>query len=147
MLSFDTNILIYASDNRAGERHAAALSLLNAGAWAGAALTEQSLIEFASVVMRKHKRPLAEATGFIVSWLEIFPVLVPPQSIVDETLSLLAKHTLSVWDARLLATCAANGCETLLSEDLADKTHYGPVFVVNPFYPHNASLIERLLPP
>jgi predicted nucleic acid-binding protein len=45
-----------------------------------------------------------------------------------------------------LATCAAHGCDYLLSEDLQDGAQYGGVTVINPFNAANAPLIGQLLP-
>ena len=147
MLSFDTNILVYAADRHAGARHTESVTLLSAAAWRGAALTEQSLIEFLNVATRKRNQPLVAASAIVRNWLQLFPLLLPPASIVDDTLSFLTSYRLSIWDAHMLATCASNGCHALISEDLADGAHYGPVQVLSPFNPHNASLIGNLLGP
>ncbi len=55
------------------------------------------------------------------------------------------RYQLSIWDARLLAACAAHGCTHLLSEDLQDTMRYGSVTIVNPFNPANAVVVESLL--
>src|SRR4051812_2213654 len=103
MVSFDTNILVCAADLNAGERHTIAIKLLNGAAWTGAALTEQSLIEFLSVVTRKQKQPSAAVSGMVRNWLELFPLLLPSETTVDDAMSLLSSYRLSVWDAHMLA--------------------------------------------
>jgi len=73
-------------------------------------------------------------------------LLLPHATIVEDVLSLLARHRMSAWDARLIAVCAANGCEVLFSEDLQDNTVYSGVHVLNPFNRTNAQKIAELLP-
>ena len=54
MISFDTNILVYAADNTAGERHARAADLIERSIRHGGCVqTPQALAEFFSVVTRK----------------------------------------------------------------------------------------------
>lgn len=146
MLSFDTNILVYASDPRAGVRHTAAVKLLEASALGGkAALNEQSLIEFIHVVTRKRKLPIELAARRVSSWMKNFPVMTATQTIIDDTVALLCSYPLSVWDAHMLAVCEANHCAVLVSEDLSDGAVYGSVRVLSPFNPRNAPAIQELL--
>ena len=143
MLSFDTNILVYAADTRDAARHELARGLLQNAAQVDAGLTEQSLIEFLHVATRKPGRPLQEAAQFVHAWLAIFTLMVPHQSVIADTLDLLTRNKLSAWDARLLAVCSANGCNLLLSEDLQDNAVYEGVHVLNPFNPANADRLEE----
>ena len=120
MLSFDTNILIYAADRVAGERHAASVRLLDAAASGAAALNEQSVIEFLHVSTRKLKQPLDASATLVRAWLKNFPLMLAPKTVIEDTVALLASHSLSVWDAHMLAICSYHRCDALLSEDLAD---------------------------
>ena len=145
MLSFDTNVLVYATDNSAGARHGAAHRLISSAVGKNACLTEQSLIEFLHVTTRKTLLSLSDATKTVRGYLTYFPLLVPHEGVVEDSLILLDRYHLQTWDARLLAVCAARGCTQLFSEDLQDGAAYGTVTVVNPFNPANADLIRRLL--
>src|SRR5689334_3355880 len=139
MLSFDTNILVYASDATSGARHAAAVKLLQASALGRkAALTEQSLMEFIHVVTRKRKLPIEFAARRVASWMKSFPVITATETIIDDTVALLGSYPLSVWDAHMIALCVAHHCEALISEDLSDGAMYGSVRVISPFNPRNA---------
>ena len=54
MISFDSNILVYAPDRTAGERHGAAVDLIERSIRRGNCIqTLQSLCEFFNVVTRK----------------------------------------------------------------------------------------------
>jgi len=145
MLSLDTNILIYATDMDGGPRQRRSIELLASAAKAGAGLTEQTLVEFISVSIKKTRTPLHTTTYVLRRWLESFRLLTPGPSIVADVLELLAKHRLSAWDARLLAVCAKSGCATLFSEDLQDGAKYAGVRVLNPFEAANADAIAELL--
>ena len=145
MISLDTNILVYAADRSAGDHHLAAREIVRAASESGAALTEQSLLEFFNASTRKARLSARDAVTVVRKLLGTFSLLVPPVTIVDDVLSLLSRHKLEVWDARILAVCSAHGCEYLLSEDMQDGAIYGGVTVLNPFKPGNQPLLERLL--
>jgi predicted nucleic acid-binding protein len=145
MISFDTNILVYAADRTAGERHLACVRLLTVATSSVAALNEQSLFEFLHVSTRKGKQPLQEAALLVRAWLKNFALMMTPTTIVEDTLALLDSHRLQIWDAHMIATCAASGCDVLLSEDMADSVRYGRVLVLNPFNPANTRKLADLL--
>src|SRR5262245_24652906 len=147
MLSFDTNILVYAADRTAGNRHLACARLLTAAASAEAALNEQSLFEFIYASTRKRKQSLLDATLLVRAWLKNFALLVTPATIVEDSLSLMDRHQLQIWDARMLSVCASNGCDVLLSEDMTDGARYGRVLVLNPFNPANTGILTGLMQP
>jgi predicted nucleic acid-binding protein len=145
VISLDTNILVYAVDLDAEERHAQARQVVQRASNAHGGLAEQSLFEFFHVSTRKSKATYAHAAVTMRDLLQSFTLLLPPQTIVEDTLVLRDRYSLSVWDSRLLAVCNAHGCDQLLNEDLQDGAQYGRVIVVNPFNPANANLIGQLL--
>ena len=147
MLSFDTNILVYAADRTAGGRHVACARLLTPATSASAALSEQSVFEFLHVSTRKSKQPLSDAAQMVRVWLKNFQLMHGPTTIVEDTLALMSSHRLQLWDARMLVVCAANGCDVLLSEDMTDGAQYGHVLVLNPFNAANAGKLTNLLQP
>ncbi len=147
MISLDTNVLVYAADRQAGNRHAAAHQLVTMAIGKNVGLTEQSLIEFLDSTTRKAKLSLADAATTLRGYLSYFTLLMPQNTIVEDAIALLTRHKLSVWDARMLAVCAAHGCSHLLSEDMQDGARYGGVTVVNPFNPANAAMLAVLLNP
>ena len=145
MFSLDTNILVYAADKEAGAKHVAASDIVHAASRVDAALTEQSIIEFVNAVTRKAKLSLSSTLPYVGEFQRNFDLLLPTESVVDDVLALLTQHKINIFDARIVAVCAAHGCDHLLSEDLHDGAQYGGVTVVNPFNPGNAGLIGRLL--
>jgi predicted nucleic acid-binding protein len=144
--SFDSNVLIYAADRYAGPRHDQAKSLLRRSAETGrASVTEQSLMEFIHVITRRAALPVAGAATLIVNWLGFFRLLLPHQGIIADSLELSTRFKLNIWDAQMLAVCAANGHDVLLSEDMQDRCLYKDVRVINPFATRNSALIEELI--
>ena len=55
-------------------------------------------------------------------------------SVLEDAWALQDRHSLSLWDALILAAAAAARCDRVLSEDLSDQHTYGDVTVVNPFH-------------
>jgi len=147
VFSLDTNILVYAADKNAGARHTKARDLVDAASGANAALTEQSIMEFVNAVTRKVKLPLSDALPYVREFRTNFRLLLPTQTIVEDALTLLSRYRISIFDARIIAICAAHGCGHLLSEDLQDGMRYGRVTVVNPFVAANTDLVVGLLTP
>ena len=145
MLSFDTNVLVYSTDRLWGEKNDVAVDLLRSAASYESGLTEQCIAEFVHVATRKAKEPLADVVQIVRKWLDNFALLIPSEKVVDDTLDLLVRYKLSVWDARLLAVCAANGCDILFSEDMQDGAVYAGVRVIDPFNPYNAEIVRERL--
>ena len=121
--------------------------LMAAAYWTASAIAEQTILEFLNAAVGKQKLPFTEAARVARSWLSNFALMLPPASIIEDTFALLGAHRLSVWDARLLAVCGANGCDVLLSEDMTDGARYGSVRVLNPFNARNSTVIAKLLAP
>lgn len=145
MFSLDANIIFYAADKASGSRHLAAKQLLNDSAGLNAALTEQALFEFFHSTTRKGRIPVADALVIVRGLARNFAVLHAQDDTLEHALTLFSQHKLSIWDARVLAVCAANQCETLLSEDMQDGAQYGLVRVINPFNAKNSELLHTLL--
>lgn len=145
MLSLDANILFYAADNTAGARHHTAKQVVDDATVTGAALSEQVLFEFSHASTRKNKITVADAGAVVRTLLQNFDLILPHDTVVEDTFALMSQHHLSIWDARLLAVCDAHGCSHLLSEDMQDGALYGGVTVVNPFNPANAAMLAIML--
>jgi predicted nucleic acid-binding protein len=131
----DTNVLVYAHDRGAGERHAVARDVV-AGLWQvrSGVLSTQVLQELYVNVRRKAKRPLglAAARRIVEDYLCWHVVVNDGESIL-EALELETRYRISFWDALVVQAANAAAVEILYSEDLAHGQTYGAVRVVNPF--------------
>jgi predicted nucleic acid-binding protein len=119
----DTNVLIYAHDQSAGEKHKRAKQLL-AELWENqtGCLSIQILQEFYVNVTQKIARPLKpDVASQIISDLAVWQIHQPGVG--------------DVLDAMMLASAAALGCKIVWSEDLNPGQPYDQVIVSNPFAP------------
>jgi predicted nucleic acid-binding protein len=130
----DTNILMYAHDSAAGEKHVRAKALVEE-LWENrsGAVSTQVLQELAVNLRRKAKKPLdAKATRDIIADYLAWHVVVNGGDSILEALELEARYQLSFWDALVVQAAHVAGAEILYSEDLSDGQRYGTVRVKNP---------------
>ena len=146
MISFDSNILIYAADPAAGERHAQSADLL-ARAMRRQICTQalQSLCEFFAVITRKAGVDASAAAELVAAWSAAMAVECPRPEDLDNAIRAVREHGLSFWDAMLWATVRRAGVKLLITEDFQDGRTIEGVRVVNPFPPSNRSIIDNLL--
>ncbi len=131
--TLDTNILVYALDRQAGDRHVLASRIIGAAVLADCCLALQSVSEFYAVVTRKRLVAPAEAVAQARDWLDMFQTVPASAGAVRAALRTAAAWHASYWDALLVATAAEAGCTTILTEDLADGGLLLGVRVLNPF--------------
>jgi predicted nucleic acid-binding protein len=130
----DTNILMYAHDIAAGEKHRRAKALVEK-LWEtrSGVVSTQVLQELAVNLRRKAKKPLdAKATRDVVSDYLAWQVVVNSGESILEALDLETRYQVSFWDALVIQAAHATGAEILYSEDLSDGQRYGTVRVKNP---------------
>jgi predicted nucleic acid-binding protein len=130
----DTNILMYAHDTAAGEKHQRARALVEE-LWEtrSGVVSTQVLQELAVNLRRKARNPLdAKATRDVVSDYLTWQVVVNGGDSILEALDLEAKFQISFWDALVIQAAHASGAAVLYSEDLSDRQTYGVVRVINP---------------
>lgn len=148
MISFDTNILVYAADTAAGARRDLSADLLTrAMRLQTCTQTLQSLCEFYYVVTRKAGVEPAAAGQLVAAWSAATRVEAARLADFVEAIRAVAEHGLSFWDAMLWATLRRAGVRFLISEDFQDGRTIEGVRIVNPFTTHNATILDRLLPP
>jgi predicted nucleic acid-binding protein len=145
-LTLDTNVLVYATDPRSGDRHVLAKALIGRVSTASTILTMQALGEFFNVMTRKVRVPAAAARTTIAAWRRLFDVTTADEAAYDLAFAACEQHSLSFWDALLWATAMRAGCTTILTEDFQDGRSLGGVTFLNPFDPRNARRLDRVLP-
>ena len=131
----DTNILIYAYDISAGEKHLTALQQVT-DLWKSETglISTQVLQEFYVNVTRKIVKPLniSVARSIIEDMSRWEVVTVEPDTILA-AIDLQREHLLSFWDAMIVAAAIVGGAETLLTEDLNHGQDISGVTIRNPF--------------
>ena len=131
----DTNILVYAYDRGAGDKHVQAQRTVSQ-LWeeSTGVLSTQVLQEFYVNVRRKASRPISitSARSLVADYMAWDPVVNDGTSIL-EAMDAERRYKISFWDA--LIVVAAQKCEAdvILSEDFSHGQMYGSVMVQNPF--------------
>lgn len=146
-LTFDSNVLIYAADRDAGERHEMAQALVARAARADCVLSIQALAEFFAVATRKASVSVSGAIAFVEGWTAMFRNVGATPTSLAAAMAAVRDHRISFWDAMLWAVAREAGCRYILSEDFQDRRTLGGVTFVNPFAPQGLpAALERALP-
>lgn len=130
----DTNILIYAHDVDAGDRHWRSKRVV-AELWETGLgmLSTQVLNEFYVNVTRKIPSPLdpARARAVLEPYLSWKIQTLGPESVLAAS-EIQQRYRLSYWDALILHAASSGGASLLYSEDLNPGQVMEGVEVVNP---------------
>jgi predicted nucleic acid-binding protein len=130
----DTNLLMYAHDTSAGDKHERAKALLEE-LWRDrtGVVSTQVLQELSVNLRKKVRRPLdAKATRDIVADYLTWQVIVNGGDSILEAIDLESRYQIAFWDALVVQAAQVSGAEILYSEDLSDGQTSGTVRVVNP---------------
>jgi predicted nucleic acid-binding protein len=110
----DTNVLIYWVDD---STRADAVEALLAGE---CVISVQVLNEFANVLIKKRAMPLADIQSLsklLIDTCEVHDLSVRTH---QTALALMARYSLSLYDANIVAAAGLSGCAILYSEDMQD---------------------------
>jgi predicted nucleic acid-binding protein len=148
IVSFDTNVLIYATASTSDVRVARARDLIaRAMRAASSVLLLQTLAEFSNVAIRKARIPVEDIRRTIDAWRAVLPVQAADDSDLFAALEAVRAHRLAFWDAMLWASAKRAGVRHLLTEDLQDGFALHGVTFINPFKRENDQLIDEILRP
>jgi predicted nucleic acid-binding protein len=146
LISFDTNVLVYAADPNGGARRERSADLVARAMRAQNCLQPlQSFCEFFNVITRKAGVDANAAAALISAWSAAMTVEYASLDDLDTAMRGVREHGLSFWDAMLWATARRAGARVLVSEDFQDGRVIEGVRIVNPFAAHNAALLDREL--
>ena len=148
MISFDTNVLVYATSRVSDVKVTRARDLLaRAMRAASSVLLLQTLAEFSNVAIRKARIPVRDIQRTIDAWRAVMPVQVADISDLSAALEAARAHRMAFWDAMLWASAQRAGVRHMLTEDLQDGLALQGVRFINPFKRENDRLIDEVLPP
>ncbi len=131
----DTNVLLYAYDASAGDRHEQAQHLVARLARARRGVVSiQVLQEFYVNAVSKIAKPLTidEAVARMNAFGR-WPVHSPLAVDVGAAVELARVHTISFWDAMIVRSASEMGCARLWTEDLNSSQRIAGVLISNPF--------------
>jgi len=131
----DTNILVYAHDLAAGDRHYTAAAIIedlwdnNAGV-----ISTQVLQEFYVTVTRKIISPLerSRAREMIRNYM-VWPVHLNDAETILSASEIEARSNLSFWDALIVAAARILKADKILSEDMNHGQRIEGILIENPF--------------
>ena len=124
----DTNVLIYAQG--AGPKSDTARQVI----LAGGVVSVQVMNEFAAVLRRKFRLEWDLIADALADAREALgPVRPIDVDIHLHAVDLARSHDFSIYDALIVASALAAGCDTLLTEDLQAGRRIAGLTIVNPF--------------
>lgn len=131
----DTNILVYAFDQKAEEKRTRALSLSQAGQpWL---ISWQVVQEFCSVALHRFAVPLD--LEFLGDYLSLFLLphckVMSSGSIYQKALQIQHETQYRFYDSLIVAAALESGASILYSEDLQHDRSIGHLRIINPFLP------------
>lgn len=131
----DTNVLLYAYDVSAGERHDRARALVGQlGRTRTGALSVQVLQEFYVNAVRKIALPLSPLVARErVRTLGLWTAHTPVARDVLTAIDIAAQERVSFWDAMVICSASALGCATLWTAELNDGQIINGVHIRSPF--------------
>ena len=131
----DTNVIVYAYDKSAGDKHRVAVNIMK-DLWQSGlgTISTQILQEFFVTLTKKIQAPLdisvvRETIRRLSRW---DVVLVEVDTIISAT-ELQERYKYSFWDSLIIASAIAGGAKTILSEDLSEDQAIQGVTIKNPF--------------
>jgi len=130
----DTNILIYAHDRVAGQKHLRARQLIERLWTSGEGVLSTQVIQELCINLRRklaHPLPIAEVRALVQDYLSWEIVVNSPDAAL-QALEIKVRYKVSFWDALILQAAESAGAAVLYSEELAAGHKYGPVRVVDP---------------
>jgi len=133
LIFVDTNVLVYARDHSAGDKHAMAVLWLDRLANAERMLLNmQVLNELTRWMLRKERTATATARDAIEMLREFgeAPLL---DDDVERAWDIRETLGYQWFDCLLIASAANAGCSHFLSEDMGHETRYGSLTIINPF--------------
>ena len=133
----DTNVLVYAVDVDAGDKHRRAEELVQQLIGRDAlALSAQVLNEFFAVATKPNKPPALpydRAVQYIKEYARSSEVLPLNTAVTLRALEAMPRHGLSLWDALIWAAAQENGIAVIYTEDFQHGRDVEGVRFLNPF--------------
>ncbi len=131
----DSNILVYAHDRGAGEKHIIAQREIDR-MWKerSGVLSTQVLQESYVTLTQKTKTTLSlKAAKEIIVQYGFWEVVVPQKEDLYDAIDLQSKYRFSFWDALIVQSALKADCTELISEDLQNLQKIKTLTIRNPF--------------
>lgn len=132
----DTNVFVYAYDDRDARKHSVAVDLIRQLTIGGEAVISYQVVqEFFNVAITKSPTKLRHSDAQVILQDVFRPLQIVPSSIalVSDAIRIQERYRLSWYDSLIVSAAQQAGCSILYSEDLQHGQQFGSVTVQNPF--------------
>ena len=128
----DTNLIVYANDNRDPNKQRKAIELIKKLMDEGlGVISSQVLQEYANTALTKlnqqHTIVLRQLT-----LLESFEVVLLTPSLIRRAIEIRSAYSISFWDSCIISAAESAGCDSIYSEDLNAGQYYSGIKISNP---------------
>ncbi len=133
MIAVDTNILLYVHDPRDVRKQTIATELLSS--LESPALLWQVACEYVAAARKLAPFGLTVAAALdnVRTLRRVWTCCAATWDVLDEAERLIARYSLSFWDATIVASCLVYGIEKLYSEDFSGYATIEGLQIVDPF--------------
>lgn len=145
MITFDTNLLVYAVDSEAPDKQQRAADIIRSARDADVVLTAQVLGEFVNVIRRRKAVLLPDAIAQAKRFATVFPVAATTADHVIDAANFAARYKLQFWDSLIWQVARSAGASFFISEDMQDGLTIEGMTVVDPFNAANTAALNALL--
>lgn len=145
LVSLDTNILVYAADIAAGDKHDIAVGIVDRLTPENFVLTQQVVGELFNVARRSAPALRSALAEIIDNLLLTFTIAPTPIELLRPAFDRSNSRQLQFWDSVIVTVCLVHSVEMLISEDMQDGMKLDGLTVINPFNPSNADVIGDIL--
>ncbi|SRR6266702_2288951 len=132
----DTNIFIYAFDQREPVKQSIANDLIRSLAiGSNAVISYQVVQEFFNWALVKGPVKMLhdDAQRYLITTFRSLLTIAPSISLISDAIRIQDRYRLSWYDSLIVSAAQQAGCSVLYSEDLQHGQQFGSVTVRNPF--------------
>ena len=133
MTGLNTNILIYACDERDPRKQKIALDLIHSTT--DGVIFWQVACEFIAVSPKLSAQGFTKADAWqrLSELMRFFPRILPNSAVLASARTLHLEQQWSFWDALIVGACLEAGVTRLYSEDLPGRPPPAPLEIIDPF--------------
>jgi predicted nucleic acid-binding protein len=132
----DTNIFVYSFDRKAPKKADRATRLVRRAIETREGIVSYQVVQdFFSVALRRFAQPMSagEAEQYLATTFRPLLAVHSSDALYSHALRLAAEHSLSWYDALILASALEARCAVLYSEDFQHGRRFNRLRVENPF--------------
>ncbi|MCL1893472.1 MAG: PIN domain-containing protein [Holophagaceae bacterium] len=93
----------------------------------------QTLLELGFFLKRKYQKNPTEVGLALTKWKQIYQVANSTANALQDTIQIITRHQIQIFDAFILSVASENNCTILLSQDMQDGFKWSNTTIVNPY--------------